>query len=83
MMTSATLEVAAVLLAAILAAAAVAPWLATIFRIGSDSDANCEPETDGSWSRLLRGLESPLLRAAGVWPVREMTATEYAIAIRP
>jgi len=70
MMTSAAIEVAAVLLATTLAAAAVAPWLATIFPIGSDSDASSESGTDGSCSRLLRAIESPLLRAAGVWPVR-------------
>ena len=81
MMTSAGIEVAAVLLATTLAAVAVAPWLATVFRMGADSDGGGEPGTDGWFSRSLGAIERPLLRAAGVWPAREMTATEYGIAI--
>ena len=68
-------EVAGILVATGLAAAAVAPWLAAIFRIDvADGDASrCE--------RWLERLERPVLRLAGVWPAHEMTAAAYAAAI--
>ena len=80
MMPNAAIEVAAVLLATTLAAAAVAPWLATIFPIGSDSDASSEPGSDGSCHRLLRAIESPLLRAAGE---EERSKCLHAVDIHP
>jgi len=81
MTISAWIEVAAILMATTLAAITITPWLATVFRMGADSDGSGEPGTDGWFSRSLGVIERPLLRAAGVWHIREMTATEYGIAI--
>ncbi len=75
MLLQAWIEVACILIATVLAAVAVAPWLADIFRIdATDGDAGrCE-----GW---LERLERPVLRLAGVWPAHEMTAGSYAAAI--
>ena len=81
MMTSAWIEVAAILFVTALAAVAIAPWLAAVFRIGADADRAGEPDRAGWFDHWLGAVERPLLRAAGVWPVREMTATEYGIAL--
>ena len=75
MLLLAWLEVASILIATLLAASAVAPWLATVFRIDS---ADGVPGRCDSW---LERLERPVLRLAGVWPVCEMTAGAYAAAI--
>jgi len=75
MLLLAWLEVACILIATLLAASAVAPWLAAIFRIDS---ADGGPGRCESW---LERLERPVLRLAGVWPVCEMTAGAYAAAI--
>jgi len=75
MTTGALLEVAVILIATALAAIAIAPWLVAVFPM--------EPD-DGSDRRLdhcLEAITRPLLRAAGVWPAREMTAAEYAAAL--
>ena len=75
MLLQAWIEVAGILIATALAAVAVAPWLAAIFRIDA---------TDGEAGRCegwLERLERPVLRLAGVWPAHEMTAGAYAAAI--
>ncbi|MEI7861337.1 MAG: potassium-transporting ATPase subunit KdpA [Planctomycetota bacterium] len=61
-----------------IAACAIAPWLAAIFRIGA-GDTDDAPT--GRLQRCLTAIEKPLLRLAGVWPTREMTAREYGVAI--
>ncbi|RLS33659.1 MAG: potassium-transporting ATPase subunit KdpA [Planctomycetota bacterium] len=81
MTTSAAAEVAVILAAVALAAVAISPWLTTVFRMGTDTDGTGLPGTAGWFERWLTAIERPLLRAAGVWPVREMTATEYGAAI--
>jgi K+-transporting ATPase ATPase A chain len=81
MMTTAWIEIAAIIVATALAAVAIAPWLAAVFRIVTDTDGAGESDTAGWFDRWLGAVERPLLRAAGVWPVREMTATEYGIAL--
>ena len=75
MVLQAWIEVACILAATAVAASAVAPWLAAVFRIDVDGGAaeRCE-----SW---LERLERPVLRLAGAWPVQEMTAGTYAAAI--
>ena len=72
-MTHAWLEAIVILLGTLLAALALVPWLAAVFPMGAAGDADSGP-------RLLRALERPLLRAAGSWPPREMTARDYAAA---
>ena len=74
-MLHAWIEVACILLATVLAAVAVAPWLKAVFCI---DEANGGPSRCEEW---LERLERPVLRLAGVWPVHEMTAATYAAAI--
>jgi len=81
MMTTAWIEIAAIIVATALAAVAIAPWLEAVFRIGADADGAGGADAAGWFDRWLGAVERPLLRAAGVWPVREMTATEYGIAL--
>ena len=79
MLLQAWIEVAGILLATALAAVAVAPWLAAIFRIDmADEGADAEAGRCEGW---LERLERPVLRLAGVWPAHEMTAGAYAAAI--
>ena len=79
MLLQAWIEVACILLATALAAAAVAPWLAAIFHIDvADDVADAEAGRCEGW---LERLERPVLRLAGVWPAHEMTAGAYAAAI--
>jgi K+-transporting ATPase ATPase A chain len=75
MLLQAWMEVACILIATMLAAVAVAAWLAAIFRIeaADGAESRCE-----GW---LERLERPVLRLAGVWPAQEMTAGAYAAAI--
>jgi len=75
MLLQAWIEVICILLATVLAAVAVAPWLAAIFAI--DAAAGEAGRCEG-W---LERLERPLLRLAGVWPAHEMPAAAYAAAI--
>jgi len=75
MLLQAWIEIACMLLATAVAAVAVAPWLAAIFRI------DAADEGAGRCEGWLERLERPVLRLAGVWPAHGMTAGTYAAAI--
>ena len=75
MVVQAWIEVACILVATAVAASAVAPWLASVFRIDADGAAADRRE---SW---LERLERPVLRLVGAGPAQEMTAGAYAAAI--
>ena len=77
-MLQAGIEIACILAITVVAACAIAPWLAAIFRIGF-GDTDDTPT--GLLQRVLAAIERPLLKTAGIWPVREMTASEYGAAI--
>ena len=77
-MLQAWIEIGCILAITAVAACAIAPWLAAIFRIGA-GDTDDAPT--GRLQRCLTAIEKPLLRLAGVWPTREMTAREYGVAI--
>jgi len=75
-MTHAWLEAGCILALALAAAAVMVPWFAALFPVASLADA---PPARGG--RFLNAVERPLLRAAGCWPPREMTASDYAVAM--
>lgn len=74
-MTHAWLEASCVLAIAFLAARAVAPWLAQVLPAGREAQGH------GDSRDLVPWLDRLLLRGAGVWPPRQMTAKEYAAAL--
>lgn len=72
-MTRAWLEVAFILVMALAAAVAVAPWLASLLPT--------ERSAPGPFGRLAASVERRLLAAAGAWPARGMRPGEYALAL--
>ena len=81
MLLQAWVEVACILAATAVAALAVAPWLAAIFRIDID-EANGEANSGPArWESWISRVERPILRLAGIRPVHEMTSRCYAAAM--
>lgn len=72
-MTPAWVEIASILGLSMAAAVAVTPWLAALLPVAGRRPTPLD--------RLFEAVETPLLRAAGAWPPREMRAVDYLAAM--